>query len=339
MTHWRRLLSEREKELADDQVDVAELVHELETECEEAIRSDWQRARWQAIEAAEDPAFEDPGTVQAAKRLTELILTPILSEGLIWDVAYRKPRGYPGDFELMNLMYEERRRGATAFSRILHQLGTEERLAATVRSRRRLLAREILDAARKACGRGEEEFRVTNLGAGPAQELSDVVAKWDPPGRLVLTLIDQDAGALEYADRSLRLAGVRLDGRVEVRCRHIAFSELLRDPRLLAEIAAQDLIYSAGFFDYLPDPIASALLAGLISLLRDNGRVLVGNALDARDVKWVPEFVLDWHMIYRSQQQMIALLPETGESLRKRIVLDDSAAWQFLDVTLRPTHE
>lgn len=339
MTHWRKLLSGREKELAGEQGDAAERIHELEVECEELIRRDWQRARGQAIEAAEDPAFESAESVQAAKRLTELVLTPVLSEGMIWDVAYRKPRGYPGDFELMNLMYEERRRGETAFSRIIHQLGTEERLASTVRSRRRLLAREILDAARKSCGRGEEEFRVINLGAGPAQELSDVVRNWDSPGRLVLTLIDQDEGALEFADRSLRLAGARPGGRVEVRCRHVAFGELLRDPRLLAELVGQDFIYSAGFFDYLPDSVASALLAGLILLLRDNGRVLVGNALDARDVKWVPEFVLDWHMIYRSQEQMLGILPETGESPRRRIVLDDSAAWQFLEVTPRPSHD
>jgi len=119
----------------------------------------------------------------------------------------------------------------------------------------------------------------------------------------------------------------------------VAFSDLLRDSRLLAEIAEQDLVYSAGFFDYLPDAVATALLSGLISLVRPSGRVLVGNAVDAREVKWVPEYVLDWHMIYRSQVQMLALVSSDLGSVDKRVVLDDSGAWQFLEVSHRFAHE
>jgi len=340
IAHWRSLLDRRERELVSEyERDSQEPISALEAEAEAHVRMDWERVRWGAIEASEDPALEDVDTRRAAKRLTELVLTPILSNGLIWGHAYQKPRGYPGDFELMNLMYEDRRRGESVFSRIIHQLGVEERLASTVRSRRRLLSREVLDSGRKRCGQGSAEFRVTNLGAGPARELSDVVGQWDSPGRLVLTLVDQDAGALEYADRALRIAGARLGGRVDIRCRHVAFSDLLRDSRLLAEIAEQDLVYSAGFFDYLPDAVATALLSGLISLVRPSGRVLVGNAVDAREVKWVPEYVLDWHMIYRSQVQMLALVSSDLGSVDKRVVLDDSGAWQFLEVSHRFAHE
>jgi hypothetical protein len=56
----------------------------------------------------------------------------------------------------------------------------------------------------------------------------------------------------------------------------------------------------------------------------------VGNALDARDVKWVPEYVLDWHMIYRTEQDMRRLCRMIEFPTSSRILHDRSRAWQFL---------
>jgi extracellular factor (EF) 3-hydroxypalmitic acid methyl ester biosynthesis protein len=331
LNHWRALLNTRETELREDLGDEShQKLLELEETSESAVRRDWRLVREMAIAASEPLAQSDAAASDAARKLTELILTPVLADGLIWHHAYSKPRGYPGDFELMNLMYETRRRGSTIFSRILHQLGLDERLAATVRTRRELLADQISGLVRGRSLKHGNEIRITNLGAGPAQELGDVLREWDGAGRLVLTLIDQDPAALEFANRALRMTGACFGDRLEVRCRHVAFRELVKDQILLHEIADQDIVYSAGFLDYLPDGVATALVSHLASLLRPGGWLLVGNALDARDVKWVPEYVLDWHMIYRTEQDMRRLCRMIEFPTSSRILHDRSRAWQFL---------
>jgi hypothetical protein len=147
---------------------------------------------------------------------------------------------------------------------------------------------------------------------------------------LVLTLIDQDADALEYADRRLRQ--ITNDRSIDIRCRFISFRQLFRDPTVIRELVEHDVIYSAGFFDYLRDEVAQPLLASLFSLLRCGGRLLIGNAVDDPDVKWVPEFVLDWQLIYRSPDEMRRLCKYIEGPHRLGISFDASGAWQFLEV-------
>jgi hypothetical protein len=107
----------------------------------------------------------------------------------------------------------------------------------------------------------------------------------------------------------------------------------VKDQILLHEIANQDVVYSAGFLDYLPDPVASSLVAHLYSLLRVGGELLVGNAVEDREVKWVPDYVLDWHMIYRTEADMLRLCQSIQCSAPRRVLYDNSGAWQFLKLS------
>jgi len=333
LNHWKQLLDLRERQIreTEESADIAIELGELERVAEDGLRGDWCRVRQGAI-VASDEIESSSGAFLAAKRFTEAVLTPLLMSGPIWEHAFRKPRGYPGDFELMNLMYQSERRGDSIFGRILHELGREERLAATVRDRRRYLARQLLEEASRARSLGQTEIRIANLGAGPAREIRDLLDTWQSGPRLVITLIDQDQDALEHANRHLRRAAERLGQGVEIRCRFVSFRELVRNRELLLELSGQDLIYSAGFFDYLPDPVASQLASFLFAQLRQRGRLLIGNALAAHDVKWVPEYVLDWRMIYRTPDDMRRLCKELEIPHSLEVKFDGSGAWQFLEV-------
>jgi extracellular factor (EF) 3-hydroxypalmitic acid methyl ester biosynthesis protein len=229
----------------------------------------------------------------------------------------------------MNLMYEEVPRGSSVFARVMHQLGREERLAATVRDRKDFLVRE-LEAALGRRDRQRGDLRITNLGAGPARELEDFIVRSRLEDPLVITLIDQDEAALEYAHDKLRRASLSSGCRVDLRCRHVSFKDLLTETALSEEVRDQDLIYTAGFFDYLPDSVATTLLLRLASSLRDHGRLLVGNAVDSAHVKWVPEFVLDWEMVYRTPDDMRKIAQPIASSCHLDVVFDGSGAWQFL---------
>jgi len=329
LSHWRDLLNRREREIRNGRLEpeLTELA-ELQAVAERRVRLDWRNAHARASEAAKE-ARSSPHVISASKRLTERFLTPLLLDAPIWRQAYLKPRGYPGDFELMNLMYEEAVRGSSVFARVMHQLGREERLAATVRDRKEFLVRELeTELGRHDRQRGD--LRIANIGAGPARELEDFLLRVNLESRLVVTLIDQDQAALEYAHDKLRRASVRHGNRVELRCRFVSFKDLLADTALSEEMRDQDLIYTAGFFDYLPDSVAAVLLVRLAGFLRDHGRLLVGNAVDSTHVKWVPEFVLDWKMIYRTPDDMRRMAQPIASICHCDVAFDGSGAWQFL---------
>jgi hypothetical protein len=58
--------------------------------------------------------------------------------------------------------------------------------------------------------------------------------------------------------------------------------------------------------------------------------LVVGNAAAAPDVRWVPEFVLDWTMVYRTEADLHALARDFADRAQIEMECDDSAAWLFL---------
>ena len=333
MQHWRRLLAAREREIkADPTSDAVENLARLEALATDRMREDWQRVRARAAMESEAIVAETPEQLHAAKALTETVLTPLLMDGLIWRHAYEKPRGYPGDFELMNLMYEQSLVGETIYGRLAHRLGCEERLASTLEDRRDYLTAFLASRLQAPEAKARNAVRIANLGSGPAREISDLMRTYQGNQKLIVTLIDQDAGALEYAQRSMRAASNERADRLELRLRHIAFSDLLRDEQLLSELGDQDVFYSAGFFDYLPNSVASSLLEQMWRLVGDRGFLLIGNAAELDGAAWVPEFVLDWPMIYRTETQLRQLCVGIGDASCLRVESDRSKTWYFLSL-------
>lgn len=302
---------------------------QAEADVLDRMRAEWNEIRERAGKAL--PAvYEEPSVWKSAKRFTELVVTPLTLEAPIWRRAYEKPLGYPGDFELMNFMYDNSPRGDTAFGRVMHQLGREERLAATVNSRKELLVSWIQYHATRRASERASCVRLLSIGSGPSREIEEFIWKNDIDLDLEVSLVDQDEDALGFAYERVMHAAVDRKARVEVRCRHISFRDLFGRPELVADLGAQDLAFSAGLFDYLSEGPARALADKLFEVVDRGGSLLIGNAADDATVKWVPEFILDWQMRYRDRVKLCDLASAIAGHSRLETINDASGAWHFL---------
>jgi len=334
LNYWRTTLDQWEGQMGEPR-GADNGAAEVELRAETRMREEWARIRERGNETTAELELGDPA-YGAAKRFTEVQLTPLILSGALLDRAYRKPRGYPGDYLLMNYMYNAERVGRTAFGRILHQIvGREERLAATVPSRRDFLVHQIRAAVSAHGSRTEAPARIMSLGAGPAREVEDYLKSGRPVGRLSISLIDQDEDAIAFSCERARRAAVSYGDLVEVKGRFISFRQLMMRSDVLTELHRQHLIYSAGLVDYLSDSVARKLIAQCFELLAPNGSLLLGNAGRAHDVRWVPEFLLDWRMIYRSEVELRELAKDVADVADVSIVRDSSKAWYFLVVRKR----
>ncbi len=237
--------------------------------------------------------------------------------------AYEKPLGYAGDFRMMELYFAREFVGDTLFGRFLHSVSQGYSLGRTVIAREALM-RSVVRTAAEA--EGEGPVRVLSVAAGPALELRRMLREIDSLRRpLQLLLLDQDEGALEIAHRRLQRVIVEknLGGMVTVECLHFSVRQLLQ-PRTLEEsavfetlLADLDLVYSAGLYDYLPEPVAKRLTRLLHSRIRPGGRLLVGNLTETPDTTWIMDYVLGWHLLYRTPEAMLRLAdglnPPRGE--------------------------
>ena len=258
-----------------------------------------------------------PGTppYRATKRFTEELLTPEFQDGVAGYRGYQKPLGYPGDFILMNAFYAQELEGKTAYGKLLHLLIARFPLAACVTPRMEMLADAITATVEKASRDSSTRaagVRIASLGSGPAREVESYLKSHSPDRPLHFVLIDQDEGALSYAYNQVYPLVARLDNGSSVECLHIAFAQMLKDPSVLDSLPPQDLVYSAGLVDYLTDPIATRIFAMLYSQLRPGGTLVVGNMADNPGIGWLPEFLLDWTLLYRSEEEMKSFADQLG---------------------------
>jgi SAM-dependent methyltransferase len=208
--------------------------------------------------------------------------------------AFSRPRGYAGDAVMMDYIYGHRPAGLDSGSMVAQRLFaycTSTAAPAAVRFRRQLLA----DAIDGDAARARRAIDVVAVAAGHLREVELSTAARH--GQAAITAFDQDEESLERVKRDYGSLGVETRlGTV----RNIITGR--------TSLPASDLCYSAGLFDYLPDAAAARLTAKMLASVRPGGTVLIANFLpDIPDVGYM-EGLMDWHLIYRSDRQMLDLL-------------------------------
>lgn len=103
------------------------------------------------------------------------------------------------------------------------------------------------------------------------------------------------------------------------------------------EGGAYDLIYSAGLFDYLADPVAQQLVSAMLSQLRPAGRLLLGNFARGSFGRGFMSSLLNWHLKYRAPTELESLVLGTiGSTWPMQSFLDPHDNVAYLQIT-RPT--
>jgi hypothetical protein len=270
--------------------------------CESRLLQQW-RGLWLTGNQLTREVIDQRDILQATKDYTELVLTPEFRRGAVWERAYAKPLGYPGDFEVMNHVYAWQRVGEDSYAKLIHRLGIE--CAACVTTRMHVVRRHMGEMVQDRIGRPAQ---ILSLGCGPAREVELFLAERPHLGAGVrFTLIDQEDRALKQAYERTYPHVQRAGGKVQVHCLNVSFTEILRAGGEIDRLPPQDVIYSVGLLDYLSDRRALSLVRRLYELLAPGGLLMIGNMNEtAFSTIWPMECVTDWTLHYRTEPQMLA---------------------------------
>ncbi|WP_119419020.1 class I SAM-dependent methyltransferase family protein [Desertibaculum subflavum] len=309
------------------------LIDDTLAACERDVLREW-RSLWLRANELVQPLEDDPEAKLATKRFTELTLTPEFLDGAIWRRSYEKPLGYPGDFEVMNYVYRWRPEGSNSFGRLVHRLGLDvgEFIASRMVAVQHAITREI--ASQPA---SSEPMLIANLGAGPAQEVVNVLQMPKLERPVTFALIDQDLEALSATYERTYPLTKRSDSRAEVRCLHVSFTELLRSGSLFRRLQPPDMIYSIGLLDYLPQRRARRLIADLMEQLRPGGKLMIANMRQwPGSIIWPLEYIADWSLVYRTENEMRDLA-DGLDAESAEITTDDTKQAYLLTLRKRST--
>jgi SAM-dependent methyltransferase len=238
-------------------------------------------------------------------------LFPYFMRSRFAERAYYKPKGYAGDYELIELIYNNKPNGDGKLGLLIDQWLLRQIPSRAVRNRRRLLS-GLLDQLCHEMLNEYAKIQIMNLACGSCRELFDFLAACDYSDKIDALCVDIDADALEYANH--RVNTTNHQASIRFMCENVIKWSL---GRARHDFSPQKIIYSSGLCDYLDSRLMLRLVERCYRQLAPGGVLIVGNFTPSNPDRHFMDNIMYWRLIHRNEQEMNALFAQTpfGENV------------------------
>lgn len=267
------------------------------------------------------------------KRIKEafrLLIGPWAYKSLIMKRGFEKPRGYPGDYKMLEIIYDKEPFSA-GFGRYFDLYFLNNPYAEAVRKRKDRTAELLIDEINRYSA---AKLNILNLTCGSCREIRDILSsnKFSYKGHINFGLVDHDEEALSFTKQALEI--FRRD--------NIGFSYFKENILKLYDRKAhyekifgkQDLIYSIGLVDYFPDRMLKGMILFCLGLLSERGKLLLTIKDTDRDpfAPLPPGWYCDWEFVPRNEQGIVELIKGLKSDVSITTKLDESAKIVFIEI-------
>lgn len=229
---------------------------------------------------------------------------PYLMRSRLAERSYYKPKGYAGDFLMMEHIYQDVARGDGKIGKILDGWLMQRPGCAAIRGRR-VLMRQQLETLSKKRLKEKKRFKIMNLACGPSRELFDFLKECDYTEKIDALCVDIDTEALHYSNQNVN--NFPHSASVRYMTENLVKWGL---GKVSHDIGNMDLIYSAGLFDYLEPRLFCKLVDKCHQHLEPGGSLLIGNFTPYDDMLLM-DHLLHWKLIYRTREELTELFSKT----------------------------
>ncbi|WP_183677752.1 MULTISPECIES: bifunctional 2-polyprenyl-6-hydroxyphenol methylase/3-demethylubiquinol 3-O-methyltransferase UbiG [unclassified Janthinobacterium] len=284
------------------------------------------------LEAA--AALVEADHAPAHRAFAQAALHPLILRAPFVFRTFTKPLGYAGDYQMVNQLLDDPRQGPTTYFQIVNAAFLQAAVATAHRNRIDILTGFLTRKAAQARAAGRI-FRVLNVGCGPAIEVQRFLENCADAQWLSFELVDFSAETLDWTRARLGAILQRTGQEVDIGYVHDSVHNLLKRRRgngIAARSDRCDVVYCAGLFDYLSDKVCMRLLQHFAGRVVAGGRLLVTNVHSSNPGKFGMEHLLEWHLIYRNEESLSALLP--AHATEHHIYVDATGVNVFAEVSI-----
>lgn len=238
------------------------------------------------------------------------------------DRAFAKPRGFAGDHETMDLVYDNHPAGDTRLGPFVDRWALQLDVCRAWRAGRGLMTARLRSRAEDWTGAGP--MPALSLGCGSAREAIDLFDS-DDPVEAAIACVDIDADALRAVAERARPLGAE--------DRFTLYQDnVLRLAAGVGKIAPppQWLIYAVGLADYMEDRQVVAMLDWMFEHLLPGGEAVVGNLDRGNPDRPLMEHITDWLLAHRTAEELQALFARSRFGTAAVTVEADPAGIQLL---------
>jgi extracellular factor (EF) 3-hydroxypalmitic acid methyl ester biosynthesis protein len=211
----------------------------------------------------------------------------VLNQNTLIGHGFVKPYGYPGDFTLINKIYQFEINEDPVY-RNWDMFFQNQPGANAVRNRK--------DFFMKYCNRLLEKkdgAKVLILGSGPATDVHEFM-KDHPVNKITFDLIDFDQSAIDFS----REKNSKYNGQ-------ITYNKI--NALRFNSFKLYDLIWSAGLFDYFKDKHFTFLIRKYVNCLDADGEMVISNFSTRNPTKRLMEVLSDWYLNLRTESDLFRI--------------------------------
>ena len=272
----------------------------------------------------------------AHRAFAQAALHPLILRAPFVFRTFTKPLGYAGDYQMVNQLLDDPRQGPSTYFQIVNAAFLQAAVATAHRNRIDILTDFLAQKAAEARQAGRV-FRVLNVGCGPAVEVQRFLDTCMDAQWLSFELVDFSGETLDWTRARLDTIMQRTGRPAVIEYVHDSVHNLLKRRHGPAQAEAGrggdfDAVYCAGLFDYLSDKVCARLLMHFAARVGPGGRLLVTNVHENNPGKFGMEHLLEWHLIYRNEATLSALLPEYA--VERHIYVDATGVNVFAEVSI-----
>ena len=221
------------------------------------------------------------------------IIKPALNENTLIGHGFVKPFGYPGDFTLIEKIYQYSINEDIRYKNwdifFQNQPG-----ANAVRNRKKY----FLDYCDKLV-RNVETPKVLILGSGPATDVYEFLSAYTGENKITFDLVDLDQTAIDFSmEKNKEYSDV------------VTFLKI--NALRFNSFKLYDLIWSAGLFDYFKDKHFIFLIKKYMNCLTEQGELVIGNFSTKNPTRRLMEVLSDWYLNHRTESDLFRIASEAG---------------------------
>lgn len=218
------------------------------------------------------------------------INSPITMQGM----AFSKPHGYAGDYEIIDKIYTEWKSDDPTY-RCWDEYFHLQDAPRAVRNRKKY----YIDLLNKLIeNHSGTTVKVLNLASGPCRDIKEFFDH-NPSSNIEFYCVELDSNAIAYAKQLLGDYSARV---------HFINKNIFR----YYPDQKYDLIWSAGLFDYFDDKTFTKLLSRFIPFRNQGAEIVIGNFTDANPTMPYMEIIGEWVLNCRNERRLIELAIEAG---------------------------
>lgn len=253
--------------------------------------------------------------------------------------TFHKPLGYAGDYEMVNMIARNQHEGGSLFAKIVNTWFLRQAPAEAHRNRIQYLE-ETLTTETLRVNRLRRPARIFNLACGPAQEVQAFLAKHSICEQTQLTLLDFNEETLGYVRNILEEIKRRHSRGTPVEYIKRSVHHIIKESSRTKDRATEpqyDFVYCAGLFDYLSNQVCQRLMNIMYDWVTPGGLLVATNVEPRNPLRHGMEHLLDWHLIYRTAEQMRSLAPARARAEDCCVRAEATGVNLFLEIR-KPNH-